>query len=79
MKRPAWLGGQPHWSHTAREFNLQQDVHASRLIFDCGVPLVQIPCRGVASHQLTTQAELDSHARGHGAIGELFRRVQAQS
>ena len=72
-----WLGGNPLYWPTAREFNLQQDLHASRLIFDCGVPLVQIPCMGVASHLLTTVPEIESHLQGKGAIGdylvEIFR------
>jgi purine nucleosidase len=67
-----WLGGQPfHWP-TARHFNLKQDPCASRLIFDCGVPLVHIPCDGVASHLLTTLPELESHIKGRGAMGDYL-------
>ena len=56
-----WLGGHAyHWPHT-REFNLFQDLKASRTIFNCGVPLVQIPCMGVASHIKTTVPELKSY------------------
>jgi inosine-uridine nucleoside N-ribohydrolase len=67
-----WLGGHAlHWPHT-QEFNLRQDVPAARLIFDCGVPLVHIPCLGVASHLLTTVAELEVYGRGRGAIGDYL-------
>jgi len=39
-----WLGGNPrHW-HTAREFNLQQDLLATHILLDSGVPLVHVPC-----------------------------------
>jgi inosine-uridine nucleoside N-ribohydrolase len=70
-----WLGGQPpHWP-TAEEFNLQQDPHASRLIFDCGVPLVYIPCTGVASHLLTTVPEVERHVEGKGPIGEYLASI----
>ncbi|HPD16246.1 MAG TPA: nucleoside hydrolase [Planctomycetota bacterium] len=70
-----WLGGQPlHWP-TAREFNLQQDLHASRLILDCGVPLVQIPCSGVSSHLLTTVAEIERYVAGQGAIGDYLADI----
>ena len=55
-----WLGGQPLSHPFAREFNLSQDLYASRTIFDCGVPLVLIPCQGVASHLLTTVQELQT-------------------
>ncbi|NKB71591.1 MAG: nucleoside hydrolase [Candidatus Latescibacteria bacterium] len=70
-----WLGGHSlHWP-TAREFNLQQDLHASRLLFDCGVPLVQLPCHSVASHLLTTVAEMDHHVGGRGAIGDYLVEI----
>jgi inosine-uridine nucleoside N-ribohydrolase len=77
-----WLAGHAlHWPH-AREFNLKQDLHASKLVLDCGVPLVLIPCLGVASHLLTTGAEIERHVRGKGAIGdylaEIFRDYQAR-
>ena len=67
-----WLGGHAlHWPNTA-EFNLRQDVHAARLIFDCGVPLVHIPCMGVTSHLTTTVSELQAHLDGCGAIGHYL-------
>ncbi len=70
-----WLGGQPvHWP-TAEEFNIRQDPHASRLIFDCGVPLVYIPCSGVASHLLTTVPEIERHVEGRGPIGDYLARI----
>ena len=70
-----WLGGQPlHWP-SAREFNLGQDLPASRLLFDCGVPLVHIPCFGVASHLLTTLAELERYVQGQSAIGDYLVEI----
>ncbi|HEX3043339.1 MAG TPA: nucleoside hydrolase, partial [Bacillota bacterium] len=63
-----WLGGHPmHWPHT-REFNLKQDIWAAQVIFDCGVPLIRIPCMGVASHLLTTIYELEAHLGGRNPI-----------
>ena len=67
-----WLGGQPHYWPTASEFNLHQDLHASRVMFDSGVPLVQIPCSGVASHLITTRAELDSDLGRESAIARFL-------
>jgi purine nucleosidase len=70
-----WLAGQPHSFHTASEFNLMQDPLASQTLFDCGVPLVQIPCTGVASHLLTTVPELEGALKGQNAISDfLFQR-----
>ncbi len=67
-----WLGGHPTHCPSTREFNLKQDLHASRLIFDCGVPFVQIPCRYVASHLTTTVPEIDAHVAGRGALGDFL-------
>ena len=67
-----WLGGQPlHWP-TAREFNQGQDVPAAQVVFDSGVPLVQIPCAGVASHLLTTIAEMAEYVKPCGDIGQYL-------
>lgn len=67
-----WLGGNAfHWPHT-REFNLVQDILAARLLFDCGVPLVQIPCSGVTTHLRTTVPEIDRYVVGRGAIGDYL-------
>ena len=70
-----WLGGHPTAYPSALEFNLSQDVPAARTIFDCGAPVVLVPCLGVASHLLTSIPELEAsiggrkrpvrHAAGH--------------
>jgi inosine-uridine nucleoside N-ribohydrolase len=70
-----WLGGQPHTFHYAREYNLEQDPRASQILFNCGVPLVYIPCLGVSSHLLTTVPELEGALKGRNAISDfLFER-----
>ncbi|AZN39692.1 nucleoside hydrolase [Paenibacillus albus] len=67
-----WLGGHAlHWRDTT-EFNLAQDLHASRTILDSGVPLVLIPCGGVASHLSTTLSEINDYVRETGPIGEYL-------
>ena len=73
-----WLGGQPLYWPNARHYNLGQDLPASRLVFDCGVPLVHVPCDTVTSHLLTSVPELAHHVRGQGAIGDyLFEIFEA--
>lgn len=70
-----WLGGNPVHVPQTREFNLMQDPAASQLIFDSGVPLVHIPCLGVASHLLTTRSELAECIGGKNAISDfLYQR-----
>jgi purine nucleosidase len=67
-----WLGGTAlHWPHNT-EFNLAGDVLASRLILDCGVPLVLIPCAGVTTHLRTTVPEIEQYVQGQGAIGDYL-------
>lgn len=64
-----WLGGHAlNWLDTS-EFNLRQDVISSRIIFDCGVPIVLVPCYGVVSHLHTTVQELTYHLYGKSKIG----------
>lgn len=70
--RVVWLGGHAlHWPHT-REFNLGQDIWAARTVLDCGVPLVLIPCMGVASHLATTLSEIRDHLKGVNLIGDYL-------
>ncbi|HZS85951.1 MAG TPA: nucleoside hydrolase [Chloroflexota bacterium] len=70
-----WLGGQPSTWPTAREFNLRQDLTASRLLFDSGVPLVVVPCINVAEHLRTTQAEIQRFLQGKSAIADYLCEV----
>jgi inosine-uridine nucleoside N-ribohydrolase len=67
-----WLGGNPLDYPTTREFNLMQDIHAARVIFDCGAPVTMIPCMGVASHLLATVPELERCIGGKNALCEAL-------
>jgi inosine-uridine nucleoside N-ribohydrolase len=70
-----WLGGQPLDWHTARDFNLQQDIHASRILFDSGVPLVQMPCSRVTERLRATVPEIEADVRPHGVVGEYLCEI----
>lgn len=67
-----WLGGQPLYYKSAREFNLMQDLAASRCLLDCGVPLVLIPCIGVSSHLTLTCPEIDELLMGKSKVGSYL-------
>jgi len=67
-----WLGGNASYWPSAAEFNLQQDLHASRVLFTSGVPLVHVPCLPVTDHLCTTEAEIDRFVMGCGAIGDYL-------
>lgn len=75
-----WLGGHAlEWPHT-REFNLRQDVGGAQVLFDSGVPLVLLPCRGVVSHLSTTVPEIERYVEPYGDIGRfLAHRFKAYS
>ncbi|MDD3277066.1 MAG: nucleoside hydrolase [Kiritimatiellales bacterium] len=67
-----WLGGNAlNWPNNW-EFNFQQDVPAAKIIFDCGVPLIHIPCMGVTTHLRTTVPEMELNVKGRGAIGNYL-------
>ena len=70
-----WLGGHAlHW-HNSIEFNLKQDVRAARVVLDCGVPFVMIPCAGVTSHLHTTLPELEAYLQGTSRIGDYLCQI----
>ena len=54
-----WLGGHGvHIPSAASEFNMRQDIAGARIVFGCGIPLVQLPCLGVVDRFSTTKYEL---------------------
>jgi inosine-uridine nucleoside N-ribohydrolase len=70
-----WLGGNGHDWPDQHEFNYQQDLHASRTIFDSGVPFVQLPCTPVVTHFATTVPEMEANVGGQGAIGDYLLKI----
>lgn len=70
-----WLGGNGHhWPHQ-REFNFMQDLNASRVIFDSGVPFVQLPCTPIVTHFTTTVPEMERYVAGRGPIGDYLLKI----
>lgn len=74
-----WLGGNASYWPSASEFNLKQDMHASRILFDSGVPLVHVPCLPVTDHLCTTEAEIDRFVKGRGALGDYLSATYSGS
>ena len=71
-----WLAGHAFDTIPNREFNLYQDVPASRVIFESGVPLVLIPCCGVAEILMMTLPELKKRTASCGSLGAfLYERT----
>ncbi len=67
-----WLGGQPYHFPTAHEFNLRQDPHASRVLYDSGVRLVNITTRNVSEQLRTTIPELEKFLKGKPRIADYL-------
>lgn len=72
-----WIGGNAyHWVEK-EEFNLGQDPVAGKVLFDCGVPLIQVPAFGVTGFLLTSIPELEQCLEGENEIGDyLVRNVK---
>ncbi len=65
-----WTAGYPsHAPHVNRAFNLEQDVRATQVVFDSGVPLVYLPGYHVGAQLRLSLPEMERHVRGAGAIG----------
>lgn len=63
-----WLGGHALHLPDTREFNMQQDVAAARIVFGCGVPLVQLPCSGVVDRFAASRYELEHWLLGKNPL-----------
>lgn len=69
-----WLGGNArHWPDT-REFNMQQDYAAARVVMGCGVPFVQLPCAGVVSTFTVSGAELEKFLLGKNPLADYLAK-----
>ncbi|MBQ9797251.1 MAG: nucleoside hydrolase [Clostridia bacterium] len=63
-----WLGGHAlhHWD--SKEFNMRQDVPSAQVVFDSGIPMVQVPCAGVCTEFRTSVAELKYYLSNKNAL-----------
>lgn len=69
-----WLGGHSFdWSNT-QEFNLMQDMDASRVLLNSGVALTLFPCMGVTNTLATTVPELQHYLTGTTKIGDYLAK-----
>ena len=69
-----WTSGYPSWSPSSNRpsLNLVQDVAASRLLFDCGVPLVYLPGFYIGAQLSISLPEMEQWVRGRGRIGDYL-------
>ncbi len=67
-----WLGGNALYWPQNMEFNLKQDIGGAQVLFDSGVSLVMVPCKGVTSHLISTVPEIEKYIEPHGQIGKFL-------
>ncbi len=69
-----WTAGFPTWSPQLNtdSLNLVQDVAASRILFDSGVPLVYFPGYYMGAQLRLSLPEMETWVRGRGAIGDYL-------
>lgn len=70
-----WLGGQQSHFPYGIEFNLTQDIKAARHLFNCGVPLIWVPCMGVASLLSLSDADVREKLMGKSRIGTYLAEI----
>lgn len=70
-----WLGAQPLYFKHGIEFNCMQDVTASQVLFDSGVPMVLIPCMNTASMLTLTKPEVEHCLLGKNEISDYLSRI----
>lgn len=62
-----WLGGKSH-NFDGREFNMFQDIAGARVLFGCGIPVVQLPCMGVVDKFHTSRYDLEHYLLGKNKL-----------
>jgi purine nucleosidase len=72
-----WTSGYPSAApHCNRpSLNMVQDLCASRLLFDCGVPHVYLPGYHVGAQLKISLPEMERFVQGQGAIGDYLHHL----
>ena len=59
---------------------MKQDIAAARVVFGCGIPLVQLPCAGVVDRFATSKYELQHWLQGKNALCDyLYENTVAEA
>ncbi len=73
----AYPSSSPHCNRPS--LNLIQDVHASRLMFDSGVPLIYLPGYHVGAQLKISLPEVEQFIKGAGDIGDYLHHLYTQN
>lgn len=58
-----------------RSFNLDQDLHASQLLFDSGVPMVYLPGYHIGAQLRLSLPEIERWVKGKGVMGTYLHHL----
>ncbi len=71
-----WTAGYPsHAPHTNFAFNLEQDLVASQILFDSGVPLVYLPGYHVGAQLRLSLVEVERYVQHQGPMGGYLHHL----
>lgn len=70
-----WLGGSALHRQGELEFNMMEDDEAARILFASGVPLVHVPCWGLAEHFTVSFAELERYLIGKNDLSDYLAQA----
>ena len=71
-----WTSGYPSCApHVNNSFNLEQDLLASQVLMDSGVPLVYLPGHQVGAQLRLSLPEIERCVRAKGAIGDYLHHL----
>ncbi len=72
-----WTSSYPSWSPLSSRpsLNLVQDLPASRLLFDSGVPLVYLPGFYIGAQLTISLPDMERWVRGRGRIGDYLHHL----
>jgi purine nucleosidase len=73
----SWTSGYPTWVDLSNEasLNLVQDRHASRILFQSGVPLVYLPGYHIGAQLRLSLPEMEAWVRGRGPMGDYLHEL----
>ena len=69
-----WLGGHSFEYRNTAGFNMRQDIAAVRVVYNSGIPYVQLPCNGVVSSFRTSKPELEYWLVGKNPLADYLAK-----
>jgi len=72
----SWTSAYPSfWPYPNASYNLAQDLHAARVLFESGVPLVYLPGYYVGEELRVSLPEIEAHVARHGPVGAYLAEI----